>query len=123
MSKKLVALCIAVFLVSISIEAFAGEASPNREISEKLVGQTDSPWIRDSFRASPDNKHVAYTAQVGNKQWVVVDGKEGTQYDGVVLVGGGRIGFASFDSLDYLAAKGSSIYFVKEKIKVNSSAH
>jgi len=48
-----------------------------------------------------DSQRVAYTAQVGKKvlffgkkkQFVVVDGREGEQYDGIVI--GGRIIFDS----------------------------
>ena len=84
MPKKLVVLCIAVFLVFISIAAFAQKVSPNREISERLILQIDfSSWIKESFRVSPDSKHVAYAAEAGNKRFVIVDGKEGTRYDAI----------------------------------------
>ena len=32
---------------------------------------------------SSDGRHVAYVAQEGDKQFVVVDGKEGKHYDGI----------------------------------------
>ncbi len=38
-------------------------------------------------------------AQVGDKWFVIVDGKQGKQYDGIVLFGGGRIIFDSHSSL------------------------
>jgi hypothetical protein len=66
---------------------------------------------------SPDSKRVAYSATAGNKSFVVVDGKEGRGYDGIVVAGGGRIIFDSADSLHYLARKGDEIYLVEEKIK------
>jgi Tol biopolymer transport system component len=33
---------------------------------------------------SPDSKLVAYAAGIGNKQFVIVDGKEGARYDGIM---------------------------------------
>ena len=63
---------------------------------------------------SPDSQHVAYAAIKGDKQFVVVDGKEGTRYDG--LSGKGII-FDSPDTFHYLAAKGNSIYLVEERMK------
>jgi hypothetical protein len=45
---------------------------------------------------------------------VVVNGKEGQQYDGIVE---GRIVFDSADSLHYLAGKGADIYLVEERIQ------
>ncbi|MCP4254642.1 MAG: PDZ domain-containing protein [Candidatus Scalindua sp.] len=40
--------------------------------------------IRGSLIVSPDSKHKAYVARKGNKQIVVVDGKESEEYDGIV---------------------------------------
>jgi len=116
MYKKIIVLCIAVFLVFISMEAFAQERSPNREISEKFIVQVDfSSVIEESIRVSPDSQRVAYAAGIGKKQFVVVDGKEEKQYDAIVR--GGLVVFDSFDSLHYLAVKGNSIYLVEENIK------
>lgn len=36
-----------------------------------------------TFRASPDNKRVAYGVDIGNKRFVVVDGKEEKKYDNI----------------------------------------
>jgi roadblock/LC7 domain-containing protein len=35
---------------------------------------------------SPDSRHVAYTARRGTKRYVVVDGVEGAEYDGIVAL-------------------------------------
>ena len=40
--------------------------------------------IRDRLIVSPDGKRKAYVARRGNKQIVVVDGKESEEYDGIV---------------------------------------
>jgi hypothetical protein len=87
-------------------------------LSERLVVQIDfSSWIPESFTVSPDSKRVAYGAGMGDKQVVVVDGKEGKQYDNIVVTGGGKIIFDSADSLHYLALKGDEIYLVEERIE------
>jgi len=195
MSRKVIGLYLAVFVLCITVAARAEEKSSNRVVSERLIVEIDfSSWIRESFKVSPDSKRVAYVARVGDKQFVVVDGKEekqydgigegtpifspdskrvaynarvgdkwlvvadgkeekrydgiGTtlifspdskrvaykalvgdkqlvvvdgkeekQYDGIVTLGGGRIIFDPPDSLHYLAAKGSGIYLVEERIK------
>jgi hypothetical protein len=97
---------------------WAEEESIDREISEKLIAQIDdSSLIQETFIVSPDSKRVAYGAIVGNKWFVVMDGKEDKQYDDIVILGGGKIVFDSADSLHYLALKGNSIYLVEEKMK------
>ena len=82
MLRKGIAICLIVFLFCIGIESWAQEKSPNRVTSERLIAHIDpSLYIPGSFTESPDSKQVAYTARVGKKQFVVVDGKEGKQYD------------------------------------------
>ena len=52
---------------------------------QRLIAQVDfSAWIQESFKASPDSQRVAYAAGVGKKQFVVVDGREEKQYDGIL---------------------------------------
>jgi hypothetical protein len=85
---------------------------------ETRIGSIDaSGSANESLRVSPDSKRVAYTVVAGTKQFVVVDGKEGKQYNGIINFGGGRIVFDSADSLHYLALKGTGIYLVQESIK------
>lgn len=121
MSKKGMALYLALFLVGVVITVYAQEESQNRGVSEKLVAKVDTsswtPESLESFKVSPDNKRVAYVAKVGDKWFVVVDGEEGDQYDAIVGFGGGRIIFDSADNLHYLAMKGNKIYLVEETIK------
>jgi len=46
-----------------------------------------------------------------------VDGKEEKQYDGIVIIGGGKIIFDSFNSLHYLAEKGKGVFLAEERIE------
>jgi hypothetical protein len=71
---------------------------------------------------SPDSRHMAYVAGAGAKQFVVVDGKEGKRYDG--LVKGTTCTFDSSGKVHYLAKKNTSsdgksydIVFVEETIQ------
>jgi len=60
--------------------------SMDRKISESVVTQIDFKWREwkdRSFSVSPDIKRVAYVAKAGDKEFAVVDGKEGKQYDDV----------------------------------------
>jgi hypothetical protein len=90
--------------------------TPRPGVSERLVGKKSS-WIPESFTVSPDSQRVAYVAQLGDKQFVVVDGKEGKQYDNIITMGGGRIVFDSADSFHYLARKGADVYLLEERIQ------
>ena len=87
-------------------------------VSEILVVEVDfSSWIPASLEISPDGKRVAYFAKVGKgKPFVVVDGEEGKQYDGI---GKGTPVFSpdDHDSIRYLALLGSSIYSVEARTK------
>jgi uncharacterized membrane protein len=118
MFKKSIALCVGFSIICIGMAGYAQEKSPNRIVFERLIAQIDlSSWIPENFIVSPDSKRVAYEAQVGNNWFVVVDGKEEKQYDGIVTIGEGRIIFDSADSIHYLALKGNKIYLVEEAVK------
>ena len=52
-------------------------------VSERLVVKVDSSWIQASLKISPDSRRVAYVVIEKGKQFVVVDGEEGKQYDGI----------------------------------------
>jgi len=51
-----------------------------REVS---LGKIHPGSIVESLTVSPDSKHFAYVARRGEKQFVVVDGEEGKEYDGI----------------------------------------
>jgi len=56
---------------------------------ETRIGSIDaSGSANESLRVSPDSKRVAYTAKTGNKSFVVIDGKEGKRYDGILRASG-----------------------------------
>ena len=84
MLKRCVVFFMSFFLICISISSYAQEKSTDRIVSERFIAQIDpSSWIKESFKVSPDSKRVAYAAGVGDKWFVVVDGKEEKQYDGI----------------------------------------
>jgi len=67
---------------------------------------------------SLDSKHVAFVAQAGDKLTVVVDGKQGKLYDGVVasMLFGGNVSFDPDGTLRYVAIEGEDVLLVEEKI-------
>jgi acetyl esterase/lipase/Tol biopolymer transport system component len=65
------------------VAAYA-QKPPEWALSEKLICHIDtSAWEKESLKVSPDSKRLAYAARTGNKWFVVVDGKEEKQYDGL----------------------------------------
>ena len=106
-----------------------------RIVSEQLMDQSHisslgkfaiacSYW-RESVVFSPDSKRLAYVAERyyggwwsgGKKNFVVVDGREGSQYDGIFLpLDGGVVTFDSPGQLHYIALKANGFYLVKERI-------
>jgi hypothetical protein len=73
-----------IVILGIALAVEAQEKSQTGMTSENIVAQIDtSSWIQSSLLVSPDSKRVIYAAIVSNKQFVVVDGKEGKQYDGI----------------------------------------
>jgi hypothetical protein len=65
---------------------------------------------------SPDSRHIAYMAAIGEKCFVVIDKNEGKQYDNIISIGSGRIVYDSVDSLHYLTVQNSCLYLVEERI-------
>jgi hypothetical protein len=107
--------CVVVLLLCIGISSCAEEQSSSRVVSEGLIAEIDPSWLLPSFKASPDSKHVACIAAVGDKWFVVVDGEEGKQYDDIP--GGRGIVFDSSSTLHYLALVGKGLYLVEEEMK------
>ena len=61
------------------------ETQRDREISENLIVSIDLfSWEQQYFRVSLDSRRVAYGAQKQNKWVIVVNGKEGRQYDSLL---------------------------------------
>jgi Tol biopolymer transport system component len=88
MTKKALALCVAVFLASMTIAAWAQIAPLDRVVSERLIGRLHLSGIPASLKISPDSKRVAYVAVsrgffTGEKKFVIVDGTEEKQYDDI----------------------------------------
>ena len=92
--------------------AYVAKVSEKRfNVSEKwsavVGGMEQRPYDGiGGLNFSPDSRHVAYVAGAEAKQFVVVDGNEGKQYDG--LVKGTTCNFDSANELHYLAKKNTS---------------
>ena len=71
------ALYLSVFLFCVGIMAYT--------YSGKFVTEIISSAVKKSLKVSPDSKRVAYAAGSGNKWFVVVNGKEGKQYDDALV--------------------------------------
>jgi hypothetical protein len=59
---------------------------------------------------------VAYEDQLGDKWCMVVNGRPGKKYDGIISSQGAQITFDSPTTFQYLAARDTNINSVKEKI-------
>lgn len=81
MTAKLIVTLLVVALLCFSFTLLAQENLSQNQSSEKIVAFMDSSWLDVAF--SPDGKRIAYLSQAGKKQLVVVDGKEGKQYEAV----------------------------------------
>jgi hypothetical protein len=66
---------------------------------------------------SQDSKWLVYVGRTEGKSYVVVNANEGKPYDGILISWGGRLEFASPDTLQYLAVNGEEFYLVEETIK------
>lgn len=60
----------------------APPATGQRTVPEKLICHYDPSTMAEAPVFSPDSRRVAYEAQVGEKWFVVVDGKDGKAYYG-----------------------------------------
>jgi len=111
MFRKVITACLG-FLVCIGIAAWTEGESLNRVVSERLIVQIDfSSWIPQTF--STDSKCLAYAAKLADKMFIVVDGKEGKQYDGIVK---GALTFSTDGGhLAYAAAAGNRQFVVVDE--------
>jgi len=104
-------------LLCIVFRVMAGEKILEKVKGETLIAKIDfSTFIPESFKVSPDCKHVAFTSKAGEKLFVVIDGKEEKHYDGIVISGGGRIIFDLPTTYHYLVLKSGSIFSLEKKL-------
>jgi len=86
-----------------------------REVS---LGKMRLGIIVESLVVSPDSKHLAYVAERGKKQFVVVDGEEGKEYDSFLR--GSKFVFDSAKSFHTLARCGNEIFRGEVEIETAS---
>lgn len=114
MLRKSIALCLVLAVAGGAASSWAQEQAAERKVSERFVVMIAPAMV--GFSVSPDSKRVAYMAVTSfNKTVVVVDGKEGKAYDG--LLERSRIVFDFPSNFHYLAVKDGSIYLVEEKLR------
>jgi hypothetical protein len=99
----------------IALVASGHGKSLNRIVSETFIGKIHASSIIESFKVSPDSKRVAYVAVSrgvfsGEKQFLVVDGREEKQYD---YIGAGTVIFSPDSKrVAYGAIVGNRVFLV-----------
>jgi hypothetical protein len=67
---------------------------------------------------SPDSRHTAYVARDADREWVVLDGQNGPQYDEVLRPRPSdvetHLAFRPDGSAEYVAQRGDTIYRVRQ---------
>jgi hypothetical protein len=112
MKRWLMVVPLALVLLSVSgyaqrVREGEGIRLLTREVS---LGRIRLGIIVESLTVSPDSKHLAYVARRGEKLFVVVDGKEGKEYDGI---GAGTLIFSPDSKhLAYVAIRGEKRFVV-----------
>jgi hypothetical protein len=84
MLKKGIVLWFTVLLFHTGMAAWAEEESSKRMTMKRLIAQIDSSSsVKETFKVSPDSRHVAWVARGNNRMFVIVDKKEEKPYDGI----------------------------------------
>src|SRR3990172_7732287 len=120
MSRKGLALWLAVSLLCIGGPAWPEESSPTRVVSEKLLAHIElDSIVPKSLLVHSDSKRVAYV--IDELKWlsrdkyiVVVDGKEGKKYD---VIGEGYSFSPDGKRLAYAAEEGEKFMVVVDGIE------
>ena len=73
--------------------------------------------IQEQLYFSATGQRLAMVAMTGDKEFVVVDGVEGNQYDAVITLGGGKVAFADDSHFHYLAVRDGELFLVEEGIE------
>jgi len=64
---------------------------------------------------SPDSKHLVFVATKGDKQYVVIDGKRGQEYE--LIPHGGEPQFVDGMTIRYLAVNDGKIYLMECEVR------
>ncbi len=66
---------------------------------------------------TPDSDKLIFLAQNADEKFtLIVNGKEGKYYDGILTTFGGKVIIEDNETVRYLAASGNNIYLVTEKL-------
>ena len=126
--KKMLVVSVVVVMATLLLHALSFAQTEGQKIRlvfrEVALGQIFfGIIINESLVVSPDSQHVAYVAVRGGKVFVVVDGVEGKEYDGIVTGGGPRFSPDS-QHVAYVAGHGSgfSRLAIKTTVYMKKSA-
>ena len=83
--KKMLVVSVIVMLATVLVNALSlaqAEGGKIRLVTREIsLGRVHPSIVGESLYASLDSQRVAYRAEHGNKQFVVMDGEEGKEYD------------------------------------------
>jgi len=82
--------------------------------TETSLGKINEGRLVETLTVSTDSKRVAYVAECGDKYFMVVDGVEGKEYDGITR--GRCLVFDSPTKLHTLAVRDSEFFLVEIEI-------
>jgi hypothetical protein len=83
MHRNVLLSCLALLVLWASPMAYAAERAPTRLSTEVLIAPADSSWMLETLTISPDGERIASVAYKEDRQFVVVDGKPGKQYQSI----------------------------------------
>ena len=119
--KKMLVVSVVVVMATLLLHALSFAQTEGQKIRlvfrEVALGQIFfGIIINESLVVSPDSQHVAYVAVRGGKVFVVVDGVEGKEYDGIVTGGGPRFSPDS-QHVAYVAGRGEKRFVVVDGVE------
>jgi len=114
--KKILVMVMFSGLLILLVKGYSQEEVKGMLLTKEVSLGIINPGIFvESLIISPDSNHFAYAAERGGKWFVVLDGKEGKEYD--FFLRGIKLVFDSPNSLHTLAGRSNEIFLVKVEIR------